>query len=235
MRHSQQRWYGESLLVDDAILLSESTKPAQLRIESDRCDCSHIVRPDHQAIVGTHKAFHGTPRPIRRRSRAIGPPPGTLPPPTSTCPRIAFSRAGEAHVEARSELRSQHGCTPQLILAMDKTGARSGRRAYPVGPAVQWYGWQDVGLWWDPRGIIRRVFDLMNILRSRCPKQPPSTACRILFAVIIAFSCGIRFRTEIIIWQEGLFKVHAKGTVDPCQKLLSSDGLNLRLCQYLCF
>ena len=79
------------------------------------------------------------PRPIRRGSRAIGPPPGTMPAPTSHCDRMAFSRLAKRMSHARANSLPTPVARPRID-AIDATGARlrrtstSGRDCKPVDP-----------------------------------------------------------------------------------------------------
>ena len=80
------------------------------------------------------------PRPIRRGSRAIGPPPGTKPAPTSHCDSTAFSRLAKRMSLASASSLPTPVARPR-IEAIETTGARlsrtsmSGSCCSPVGPA----------------------------------------------------------------------------------------------------
>src|SRR5262245_13759653 len=79
------------------------------------------------------------PRPIRRGNRAIGPPPGTRPAPTSHCERMAFSRLAKRMSLASASSLPTPVALPR-IEAMETTGARlrrtsmSGSAWRPVRP-----------------------------------------------------------------------------------------------------
>src|SRR5580700_9497199 len=79
------------------------------------------------------------PLPMRRDSRAIGPPPGTRPAPTSNCDKIAFSRLAKRMSQARASSLPIPVARPRID-AIDTTGARlrrtsiSGHGCNPVGP-----------------------------------------------------------------------------------------------------
>src|SRR5205823_3142347 len=79
------------------------------------------------------------PRPIRRGSRAIGPPPGTTPAPTSKCDKMAFSRLAKRMSQARASSLPTPVARPRID-AIDTAEARlrrtsiSGRGCKPVGP-----------------------------------------------------------------------------------------------------
>ena len=82
-------------------------------------------------LVGTLRAGSG--------NRAIGPPPGTSPAPTSHCERIAFSRLAKRMSQASDSSLPTPVARPRME-AMDTTGARlsrtsmSGNACRPVGP-----------------------------------------------------------------------------------------------------
>ena len=66
------------------------------------------------------------PRPTRRASLAIGPPPGTTPTPTSHWPRSVFSREANRRSQARTNSLPAPRARPR-IEAMLTTGARARR------------------------------------------------------------------------------------------------------------
>src|SRR5215471_14328155 len=80
------------------------------------------------------------PLPMRRGNRAMGPPPGTRPAPTSNCDRIAFSRLAKRMSQASAISLPLPVARPR-IKAIDTTDARvsrtriSGQACKPVGPA----------------------------------------------------------------------------------------------------
>src|ERR1700678_1908967 len=89
------------------------------------------------------------PRPIRRGNRAIGPPPGTTPAPTSHCERTALSRLANRMSLASASSLPTPVALPR-IEAMETTGARL-RRASMSGSA-----WRPGPSRRDACGILKR-------------------------------------------------------------------------------
>jgi hypothetical protein len=79
-------------------------------------------------------------RPMSRGSRAIGPPPATIPTPTSHCEMMVFSRLAKLMSQANVISLPLPVARPR-IRAMEATGKRvkrarkSGQGGKPVGPS----------------------------------------------------------------------------------------------------
>src|SRR6266581_9642183 len=87
----------------------------------------------------TRRISIARPRPTRRESLAIGPPPGTTPTPTSHWPTSVFSREANRRSQARTNSLPAPRARPRIEAALT-TGARARRTRTsiqadsPVGP-----------------------------------------------------------------------------------------------------
>src|SRR5712671_875582 len=94
------------------------------------------------------------PRPTRRESLAIGPPPGTTPTPTSHWPRSVFSREANRRSQASTNSLPAPRARPR-IEAMLTTGARARRTDKDVDPGRQSSGTDPECL--SPAGVVLQV------------------------------------------------------------------------------
>src|SRR5438270_5323219 len=82
------------------------------------------------------------PRPIKRGSRAIGPPPGTMPAPTSKCDRIAFSRLAKRMSQAKASSLPTPVARPRIDAIEHGRGPAQAHQHIREGLQTCWSRWQ---------------------------------------------------------------------------------------------
>src|SRR6266852_4728709 len=98
-------------LSNDAMRVArDSTNPSRSESGNDRLTYPYSSARSPGMSSAPSSTSSARPRPIRRGSRAIGPPPGTRPAPTSHCDN-GFLAARKTHVAGQRKLASDPGRT----------------------------------------------------------------------------------------------------------------------------
>ena len=126
---------GDGLLVERKRSGPQAHRHIELRVSESTVDVAIELGEIARNIACPSSTSSARPRPRRRGSRALGPPPGTRPAPTSHCDKMAFSRLAK-RISLASDSSLPTPVARPRIAAIDTTGARL-RRASRSGKRLQ--------------------------------------------------------------------------------------------------